>query len=486
MLLNKKKLKQAMRHAKSYQEWKAAALAYDERSGLDRWKYMDQSRRYDYASIRTRLDRLRNLRTREDDVGLLFALNEGIHGNMGGMGQPALYGKATFGTKQLISDYVDEIVAALEHLACPATAEIRFEEKLEFFRRASHCFGRSALMMSGAGTLLYFHLGVVKALWEQDLLPTVMSGASGGALVCSLLGTHTHEELDKIFEPAHLVAEIRRETKLWKNVFGIKLQTLQLSEIHEMLERLIPDLTFQEAFERTGRQINVSVGPAEAQQTSRLLNAITSPNVCIREALMASVALPGIYPPVGLAAKNVHGERQAYLPSRKWTDGSLHDDLPAKRLARLYGVNHYIASQTNPLVLPFVTDNKLEQGALSILRRAGQRTLKEWVDASAALMHKPLNRRPRLNKLVHTLTSVIRQDYTADINILPPTRLFNPLKLLALRSEKEVMGMIRAGEKSTWPKLEMIRINTRISCALDGILTAYEEEFLAQKVSKTG
>lgn len=479
-----KKLEQAMQRAENYQEWKEAAIAYDEESGLDRWKKMDRSRRYDYMSIRIRLDRLRALRARHDAIGLLFTLNEGIHGNMGGMGRPALYAKTKFGTKQLITDYVDEIVAALDHLASPAVAEISFDQKLEFFRRASHCFGRSALMMSGAGTLLYFHVGVIKALWEEGLLPTILSGASGGALVSAMVGTHTHEELEKIFSPAYLLAEIKQEAGVWKNLSAVKPQKLQLTDIRAMLERLIPDLTFQEAFERTGRQINVSVAPAEPLQTSRLLNAITSPNVCIRETLMASAAFPGFYPAVSLAAKNVHGERQAYLPSRKWVDGSLSDDLPAKRLARLYGVNHYIASQTNPLVLPFVSDAKVNQGALAILRHAGQQTVKEWVSASATLMHKPLNKQPRLHKLIHTITSVIRQDYTADINIFPPRRLFNPFKLLALRSEKEVMDMIRAGEKATWPKIEMIRISTKISRTLDRTLSAYEEESVERNIKK--
>ena len=38
-------------------------------------------------------------------------------------------------------------------------------------------------------------------------------------------------------------------------------------------------------------------------------------------------------------AKNQHGERQPYLPTRKWVDGSIADDLPAKRLQRLYSTN---------------------------------------------------------------------------------------------------------------------------------------------------
>ena len=34
-----------------------------------------------------RLDRLRSMRAKHDYQGLLFNLNEGIHGNMGGMGK---------------------------------------------------------------------------------------------------------------------------------------------------------------------------------------------------------------------------------------------------------------------------------------------------------------------------------------------------------------------------------------------------------------
>jgi len=100
----KRRLERAMEQASSYEEWKEAALALDQKKDLDRWKIIDQSRRYDYVSIRVRLDRLRALRSRHDNRGLLFTLNEGIHGNMGGMGRSSLYEKANFGTKKLVAD----------------------------------------------------------------------------------------------------------------------------------------------------------------------------------------------------------------------------------------------------------------------------------------------------------------------------------------------------------------------------------------------
>ena len=340
-MVTTRKLRKALDEATSYEEWAEAAKALDEKEGHDRWRLIDQSKRYDYVSIRVRLDRLRALRARHDNRGLLFNLNEGIHGNMGGMGRGSRYDVANFGTKQLIVDYVDEIASSLEHLADPNVDDISFEEKLDFFRRADHCFGRSAFMMSGSGSLLYFHIGVVKALWQERLLPEVLSGSSGGAFVGSLLSTHTDKELTSLLDPEFLLEKIEQETGYFSHS-RLRPQIMRIDEIIQIVDRLLPDITFDEAFKRTGRALNISIAPAETHQKSRLLNAITSPNVYVREAVLASAAVPGVYPPVTLAAKNHLGEKQAYLPSRKWVDGSVSDDMPAKRLTRLYGVNHYI------------------------------------------------------------------------------------------------------------------------------------------------
>jgi TAG lipase / steryl ester hydrolase / phospholipase A2 / LPA acyltransferase len=477
-LLGTRKLQRAMDQAENYEQWKEAALAYDSANGHDRWRQRDSSTQFDNVSIRIRLDRLRSLRARHDNRGLLFTLNEGIHGNMGGMGKSSLYERAMFGTKQLIVDYVDEIVDALELLASPKVDEISFEEKLDFFRRAHHCFGRSALLMSGSGMLLYFHVGVVKALWGEGMLPNIMSGASGGSVVGSLVCTHTDDELETIFDPEFLVQEIEQEAGIIQALSGIRPKMLQIDEIEEMIQRLVPDLTFQEAYERTGRMLNVSVAPAETHQTSRLLNATTSPNVLIQRSVIASAAVPGVYPPVTLEARDKWGERQPYLPSRKWVDGSVSDDLPTKRLARLYGVNHYIVSQANPAVLPFVTGNKHQRGTAAILKNTASRTSKEWMNAVAAILHRPLSKETAVAKVANTFLSMVNQEYVGDVNILPSSRFYNPFKILSRLSTDEVMKLVTAGERATWRRMEMIRVQTRISKTLDRLLQEYEVEFL--------
>ena len=460
--------------AESYDEWREAAIAHDEASGVTEWVESDDSKHFDYASIRRRLERLRRLRKSGDNARLLYALNEGIHGNIDGMGRRALYGKAKFGTKRLIMEFVDEVVIALELLASEEADDIPFDERLDFFHRARHCYGCSAFVMSGAGSLLFFHIGAVKAMWLEGVLPDILSGSSGGAIVGSLVGTHGDDELETLFEAQNLVEEVGNNRGLLRYLDMFRPEVASVDEVNDALERLLPDLTFQEALALTGRHLNVSIAAAEKHQTSRLLNAITTPNVYVREAVMASAAVPGFYPPVKLAAKDDQGNKQPYLKSRSWVDGSISDDMPAKRLSRIYGVNHFIVSQVNPHVFPFVTDTRRGTDLWSIVKTAGSRTAREWLNAGAVLFEKPLSWNPTISRMTNAGLSIINQDYIGDINILPSTRLFNPLKLLAHKSVEEVVELMTMGEKATWPKIEMIRIQTRIGHTLDAILRRFD------------
>ena len=232
-------------------------------------------------------------------------------------------------------------------------------------------------------------------------------------------------------------------------------------------------MTFEEAYEKTGRYINISVAPAEQHQTSRLLNAITTPNVLIRSAVQASCTVPGVFPPVVLKAKNFNGELQDYLPSRKWVDGSVTDDLPTKRLARLYGVNHYIVSLINPLTRPFLA-NPDDNEVVSLLFKPMKSFLTESLRSAVKLRnHLALPLPKSATAAIDVLYSVFEQSYDADIKIIPEKLLIPALRLLSKPSVKEVLTLMEAGEKSTWPKIPRIHSNTRISRLIDTILPKY-------------
>ncbi|MCV6626642.1 MAG: DUF3336 domain-containing protein [Cellvibrionaceae bacterium] len=462
-----------MARAKTYKIWKAAAQEHDVHTGLDDWKSAEASQYYDYRSIRKRLDELRDLMKRNDLRGLLFKLNEGIHGNQGGIGNPALYTKSRFGTKRLINEYIAELTEALDILAEADNKLISEDEKQDFFSRASRCYGRSALMLSGGAALGHFHMGVVKAMVEEDLLPEIISGSSAGSLIAAVLCTHCDEDLDEVMSIENIRGEIAKE-KSWRPKGFIHLHPNSIDERHlrnDVVGRLIPDMTFQEAYELTGRKLNITVTGAKRQQASRLLNAVTSPNVLIRSAVMASCAVAGIYPPVTLKARDVDGQEVSYLPESRWIDGSFSDDLPAKRLSRLYGVNHYIVSMVNPAVIPFQSNPDERSHVLTELVRIPISLSRQGLSRVLKISHRYMPwRDSSIGTLQHLLYGVLSQDYVGDINIMPSKRFFNPLTLLNQKEPAEIMRFIEDGEHQTWEKLEMIRNCTAISRKLDHII----------------
>ena len=463
-----------MATAESYAEWSEAAQAHDQLSGQARWRAMDQTTQYDYAQIRLRLDKLRALRSRHDYPGLLFTLNEGIHGNMGGMGRHSLYTRAKFGTKRLIEQYIDEIDDSLRFLAELDSDEISVQQKLDFFYRANICFGRSALMLSGGGVLGFYHLGVVKTLLDEGLLPRVISGSSAGSLVAGALGTHTDKELEKFYDPASVLTEAEKEASVLSRMFFGANPQIDVRDLEKLIARMIPDLTFQEAYEKTGRQISISIAPAEVYQRSRLLNAITSPNVFVRSAVMASCAVPGVFPPVMLLAKNQHGEAQPYLPTRKWVDGSIADDLPAKRLQRLYSTNHFIVSMVNPIAIPFLKKDGERNALVTALGTLGVGVGRELLNFYRGMVQRRGENWPRFNLLMNSIHALMDQEYSGDINIVPNFSWYNPAKLLSHLSEKDLIDLMEAGRHSTYPVVEAIRTCTRISRTMEEILRRFE------------
>ncbi len=470
-------LKKQLKQADSYQEWCEIAQIYDKKSGFSRWRRTERSDLYDYVQIRQRLDRLRHCREKNDDHCLLFILNEGIHGNMGGMGRSVLYSRSKVGTKHLIEEYTDELVSALRHIAQVDESIISREEKIDLFTRASHCCGRSALMLSGGGSLGHFHLGVLKALLEQDLLPSVLSGSSAGSLVTAYIGTHTREEVLEYLHSDKVLEEAKEEVS-WINrvIYGKSDNNrMDVSEVQRIINRLIPDLTFQEAYDLSGYKINISVAPSELHQTSRLLNAITSPNVYIRTAILASCAVPGVYPAVTLMAKGVNGDKQPYLPTRKWIDGSVSDDLPAKRLARLYGVNHYIGSLINPIVMVSHKDAVERSELGNIINKVTHYSISQWAKTANNLTIKYGKNWPRLKLFTNMINSVLQQNYDADIVIFPDFKAFKLSKILSPLTAEELLALVRQGEIATWEKMDMIRGCSKISRVLDEIMDDYIE-----------
>ncbi|HMV72102.1 MAG TPA: patatin-like phospholipase family protein, partial [Pseudomonadales bacterium] len=206
-------LERAMQRANDYDEWREAAIGYDQEAGLEEWKISDASPYYDHRLIRRRLAQVVGVRQGGDLRRAMFVLEQGLHGNLGHISNPMLYRFTCFGTKRLIEHYLAEVCATLDWVCDEGSGDVSLAEKIEFFEQTSQTFGQTALMLSGGAALGIYHMGVVKSLWEHGLLPHVISGSSAGAVVAAVLGTHTDEELREIM--AHrqsLVGLIRRNT----------------------------------------------------------------------------------------------------------------------------------------------------------------------------------------------------------------------------------------------------------------------------------
>src|SRR5690606_34762544 len=141
---------------------------------------------------------------------------------------------------------------------------------------------------------------------EQDLLPRVISGSSAGAIIGAMVGTRTDEQLPQIFDTESLdLAAFQRVSLRNALQSGGMMSAAQLEEC---LAQNVGGETFTEAFQRTRRIVGVTVSAAEAHQQGRLLNYLTAPNVLIGRAVLGSCAVPGVFPPVQLTARDFEGQ----------------------------------------------------------------------------------------------------------------------------------------------------------------------------------
>jgi NTE family protein len=167
----------------------------------------------------------------------------------------------------------------------------------------------------------------------------------------------------------------------------------------------------------------------------------------------------------------VDGEIKPYLPSRRWIDGSFSQDLPAKRLARMYGVNHFIVSQVMP---GLGREPNGKPGLRKIVADASVAATKQIVRGYLDVFQRYGKVGPQMGTALNVVNSLLDQQFTADINIFPGYGLSSLGKLLKMMSQEELAELIKSGERATWPKVPIIDTTTRIGRTLDGILHSFE------------
>ncbi|XAR69910.1 Triacylglycerol lipase [Bertholletia excelsa] len=473
MAYRRKFWRNMMRTALTYEEWAHAAKMLDKESPK-----LNESDLYDEELVRNKLQELRHRRQECSLRDIIFCMRADLIRNLGNMCNPELH-KGRLQVPKLIKEYIEEVTTQLRMVCDSDSEELLLEEKLSFIHETRHAFGRTALLLSGGASLGAFHVGVVKTLVEHKLLPRIIAGSSVGSIICSVVATRSWPELQSFFEDSWHSLQFFDQIG---GIFTVFRRVMTRGAVHEirqlqmMLRLLTNNLTFQEAYDMTGRVLGITVCSPRKHEPPRCLNYLTSPHVVIWSAVTASCAFPGLFEAQELMAKNRSGEIVPYHPpfhldpdedlssyARRWRDGSLEIDLPMMQLKELFNVNHFIVSQANPHIAP-------------LLR------MKEFVRANggnfaAKLAHlAELEVKHRCNQILELgfplrgLAKLFAQDWEGDITVVMPATLAQYSKIIQNPTQLDLQKAANQGRRCTWEKLSAIKANCGIELALDECL----------------
>jgi len=531
--------------AATQQEWTALANQIDAIQGNDAWRADPSCALYESDRISARIDEFVHLMRRSDIFDLMFTLRGGISRARFGLLHEGLFSKAMAGTKTLVETYHSMVCASLDFVCdnpVPSGEQpIPTDARLAFFNETRHSYGRTAFLLSGGAALGFYHMGVAKALLMNGLLPRVISGASAGSICCAMIATRTDKEcLEDLFNvrgthaPGHSgtlaldffrpvgygneVAKRKNQTdvvnmmhntagalqdrkRLWQGIApqGLRAFTSYVYDIlvgHRRakdllmndtvhfkmcLRKNIGNFTFQEAFDRTGRILNITVSPQNKSDPPRLLNYLTAPHVLVWSAAAASASLPGVFKASKLLVKDSDGtERYESASGLRFQDGSMEADLPMEQLSEMFNVNHFIISQVNPHAYMFASFSLsrsvwthpilgFANGILTFVKNQVKAWVRNMIELIGGRRIAPLwdTRRGFFSQF-------FIQEYEGreiDITINPwgsHLSIFSAFMYLIYNpTPEEFLSWTEAAERETWKHIPAIRSHCAVEMTLD-------------------
>lgn len=280
---------------------------------------------------------------REEDnfEQLVNLLRSGLVRNLGNITAPKLYNRTFSGTKYLIEEYISQVAESVSEISSLPTVNgdgsastgdddgvatamaitrgsagagssaststttaldggrggdsvLTNQMKLDFIHDTRQAFGRSTLVLQGGAIFGLCHLGVVRALFLRGLLPRIITGTATGALIAALVAIHTVDELPAILtgEGINLSAFGPRDdghggdgTSRWETLlrrlrrFSREGYFLDVTVLEECVRDNVGELTFEEAYNRSKRVLNITVATRSQGGVPTLLNYLTAPNV---------------------------------------------------------------------------------------------------------------------------------------------------------------------------------------------------------------
>lgn len=460
-----------MKCALTYEEWAHAAKMLDKEMPLR----ANDSEFYDEELVRYKLRELQQRREEGSLRDIVFCMRADLMRNLGNMCNPQLH-KGRLQVPKLIKDYIDEVSTQLKMVCYSESEGFLLEERLQFMHETRHAFGRTALLLSGGASLGAFHVGVVKTLVEHKLLPRIIAGSSVGSIMCAVVATRSWPEIETFFEDSLHALKFFDQMG---GLFAVFKRVMTQGAVHDMrhlqmmLRHLTSNLTFQEAYDMTGRILGITVCSPRKHEPPRCLNYLTSPHVVIWSAVTASCAFPGLFEAQELMAKDRFGnivpfhapflegpEEDSCGAARRWRDGSLEMDLPMMQLKELFNVNHFIVSQANPHIAPLLRLKEL------VRSYGGNFAAKLAHLAEMEVKHR-CDQILELGIPLGGIAKLFAQEWEGDVTVVVPATLAQYSKIIQNPTYSELQKSVNQGRRCTWERLSVMKANCAIELTLD-------------------
>mmetsp|Transcript_6177 Transcript_6177/g.18681 ORF Transcript_6177/g.18681 Transcript_6177/m.18681 type:complete len:734 (+) Transcript_6177:2-2203(+) len=439
--------------------------------------------------LRRAMDDMRSARAANDAMrSLRFALSGLTKRSHLGIEASRWYPPSSpVATKKIIGEYQEAVTRSLHEVADAET--VPTEDKVQFFNRVRRTVGVTALCLSGGGAITMYHTGILLGLIEAGLYDQihVVSGTSGGSIMAAMVGCKTKEEMLQYVLCKGVSTDFKQDGEqqrkgyrffppLWKQMINFaKMRVLVgTKSFKECCDFYWGDMTFQEAHERTGKVLCISVSAqrADGQSDSMqrlLMNHITTPHVTLASAVAASCALPGILKPQRLEAKDANGVVKPFeVDGVDWIDGSIQADVPFKRMATLFNVSNFIVAQVNIHVRLVVEDS-----SSALMAGTGEgstfwstnflnayRRLVGAAELSVRMRATMLSQLGLMPSLYgNNLRKVFSQKYHGDVTISPRFTYMQTIGLSAICNPTvaDMEQYIQGGKRALWPHITRIR-----------------------------
>ena len=176
------------------------------------------------------------------------------------------------------------------------------------------------LVLSGGGVTALGFLGILKLLYEYDLIKEIKHyvGTSMGAILCYLLtiGFNHNEllEFSKLFNFSKITEDIKLDNFLYNYGFvdmnNIKIILKNISNY----KKIDDDITFKQHFEKTNKKLSIT-GTCLSDFKLYYFNHENSPDMKIFDAILISCCIPLLFEPI-------------QYNNKCWIDGGIINNFP--------------------------------------------------------------------------------------------------------------------------------------------------------------